>query len=67
MFLGCPRWHLHPTSSCLFENKVSTLCLGQDQKGLYTCLSFSLKEQLQAADSLAFLFQVLKRSSENIR
>ena len=46
----------HQTQLLPFENKVSTLCLAAKiRKGLCTCLSFSLKEQLQAADSLAFL------------
>ena len=41
-FLGYPRWHLHPTSSCPLKNKVSTLCLAARSERVSVPASLSL-------------------------
>lgn len=56
--LGSICWHLYLTLYKLlpFENTIAGWCLAvRSEKPLHTCLSFSLKEQLQGVVSFAFL------------
>lgn len=56
LFLGQHMLALTLYKLLPFENTIAGLCLAvRSEKPLHTCLSFSLKEQLQGVDSFAFL------------